>query len=77
MEKVPTLYQSILRRLYNSSDGGKIEIFKARRLISMIFKIPKQKLFKVFRELQEMDAIEFSKRRYILILYHPPEETWW
>ncbi len=65
--KIPVPYQIILKRLYDASYHGRIELRKAKIVISCYCRIPRQWVHKALKEMDDCNWIEFENSRFLLI----------
>ncbi len=65
--KIPLPYKIILKRLYDASYKGKIELRKAKIVITFYSRIPKQFVTTLLKEMEDNSWIEFENRSYLLI----------
>jgi len=71
VEKVPIPYQVMLEYFYQLSFRGRIEAHKIRKTITWRFRMPRQVVTKIFKELKDMNLIMFEDNRYVKILWRP------
>lgn len=67
--EIPILYQVIVKRFKNDSWEGKIEVNKARQILTYIYRVPKNKICLLFKELRELGMIAFENKRWIHITF--------
>ena len=65
--KIPILYKAVMDKVYERSYNGEIETGKLRMLLTYFFRIPRQLIQGIYRELQEYDLIEFKNHRIVII----------
>ncbi len=65
--KTPILYQEISHKLQEKADMGEIALGEARRIMTYIFRVPKQKVSSIFTEMETMGIIKIVNCRYIRV----------
>lgn len=66
--KVQIPYKLIMERMKLNSYKGEIEVFRARRIITFIYRFPKEQVNRIFKEMKELGLIEFDNLRKIRLL---------
>ena len=68
MTTIPSIYQVITDKFQEDCDGNFIEVRRAREILTYIFRMPRQKVNTIFKELSEMGLVRFENCRSLEIL---------
>ena len=66
--ETPTIYRVIVKRFARDSFNGKISIGKARFIMKFIYRVPRQEVRHVFREMEEFGLIKLNVPHDIKLL---------
>lgn len=66
-DKVPLVYKIIGERIYTNSIEGKIAVSKTRRVLSYIYRMPRDKLSSIIRELLWFGVLERVNQDYFIV----------
>ena len=67
-QKVQIPYKIIMERFRVNSYKEELEVYKARKIITFIYRFPKLYVTKIFNEMKELGLIEFNNLRSIRLL---------
>ncbi len=67
--EIPIPYQVIIGRMNKIAYEGKIEVNRARNILTYLFRMPRDKVFAILNEMKRMKLIEFENKWYIRIIY--------
>jgi hypothetical protein len=65
---IPIIYRLYLKRLYDESFNGRIELKRAKRILTYYYRVPKNLVGNIFKEFDKLNWIEYENHRYIIIL---------
>ncbi|KKL63779.1 hypothetical protein LCGC14_2171680 [marine sediment metagenome] len=65
--EIPLPYKIILKRFWQDSEFGKIGVHVARLILSHIFRMGKENVFFMIREMKEAGFIECASKRFYII----------
>lgn len=68
--KIPVVYQVIVEKIEVLSFKGRIDTGEVRKTLRKVFRMPRQKITTILKEMQDLDLIKFETEkggRHILI----------
>lgn len=69
--EIPIVYQLFLKRLHKESFKGRIDLKRAKRILTYYYRVPKNMAREVLNEFEQAKWIEFENYMTILILEQP------
>jgi len=64
---VPIPYQVILEHFDRVAFKQKIEIAEAKRILRYIYRMPRDKIFSIFREMRDLGYVEVENTRTLIL----------
>jgi hypothetical protein len=71
--RVPKIYEKVVERMWEESFQGKLSTGKARHILGWRFKLKRQDMMPILKEMQYYKLIKITNSggRFILILWNP------